>query len=165
MRVRSSSMTSDNITPLQQMTSEVMEDDLTLMDVRPEVQWLTTYEFSWTTDKRFYANNPPTGSTIAFYAGDGVSGEATIDILDIEGETVRTLEAEVEAGLNLVFWDQRGTPPPMPEIPEGMAARFRRDRMAMPAEPGEYLVRLTMGGEVQTTTLVIEEDVPGYMGR
>jgi hypothetical protein len=33
------------------------------------------------------------------------------------------------------------------------------------ASPGEYLVRLTTGGEVQTTIMVIEEDVPGYMGR
>ena len=32
-------------------------------------------------------------------------------------------------------------------------------------EPGEYLVRLTMGDEVQTTKLVIEKHVPGYMGR
>ena len=31
--------------------------------------------------------------------------------------------------------------------------------------PGEYLVRLTIGEEVQTTRLVIEKDVPGYMGR
>jgi photosystem II stability/assembly factor-like uncharacterized protein len=155
----------DNITPLQQMTSEVLEDDLTLFDVRPEVQWLTTYEFSWTTDKRFYANNPPTGSTIAFFAGEGVSGEATIDILDIEGETVRTLEVDVDAGLNLVFWDQRGTPPPMPELPEGVQQRFRGQRRAPLAAPGEYLVRLTVGEQVQTTTLVIEQDVPGYMGR
>jgi hypothetical protein len=155
----------DNITPLQQMTPEAMDEDLTLMDVRPEVQWLTTYEFSWTTDKRFYANNPPTGSTIAFYAGEGAGGDATIEILNLEGETVRTLEPDVEPGLNLVFWDQRGTPPPMPELPEGVQQRFRRQRPAPLAAPGEYLVRLTVGSQVQTTTLSIGEDVPGYMGR
>ncbi|MFC1500386.1 WD40/YVTN/BNR-like repeat-containing protein, partial [Candidatus Zixiibacteriota bacterium] len=62
----------NNITPLQQLTAEVMEADVHLLDIRPEVQWLTTYEFSWTTDKRFYKPNPPTGSTIAYYLKDDV---------------------------------------------------------------------------------------------
>jgi hypothetical protein len=153
----------DNITPLQQLTPSVMESDVSLLDVRPETQWLTTYEFSWTTDKRFYSDNPPTGSTIAFYAGSGAGGEAIIEILNLEGEVVRSLEADVMPGLNTIFWDHRG---PVPEIPEEMQQRFRgRARMGPLAGPGEYLVRLTVGNEVQTTTLVIEEDVPGYMGR
>lgn len=33
------------------------------------------------------------------------------------------------------------------------------------AEPGEYLVTLTVDGEVMKTTLIIEKDNPGYMGR
>jgi photosystem II stability/assembly factor-like uncharacterized protein len=154
----------DNVTPLQQLTPEVMESDLTLLEVRPEVQWLTTYEFSWTTDKRFYADNPPTGSTIPFYSAAG-GGTATIEILNIEGDAVRTMEVEVEAGLNTVFWDQRGDPPPMPDFPDDMPQRFRRRPMAQLQVPGQYLVRLTVGADVQTTTLVIEQDEPGYMGR
>lgn len=154
-----------NITPLQQLTSDVMEDELTLFDVRPEVQWLTTYEFSWTTDKRFYKDNPPTGSTIAFYAQRAMGGDATLEILDVSGEVHRTLDFEVDAGLNTVFWDMRGDPPPTMEMPEGVPQRFRGQRRAPLLAPGTYLARLTVGGEVQTTTLVIEKDVPGYMGR
>ena len=155
----------DNITPLQQLTERAMDEDVELFEVRPETQWLTTYEFSWTTDKRFYKDNPPTGSTIAFYAGAGQSGTATIEVLDIEGDVLRTIEVEVEEGLNTAFWDQRGDPPPpAPAMAGNQPQRFRQ-RMAPAIPPGEYLVRLTLGGEVQTTRLVIEEDVPGYMGR
>jgi len=155
----------DNITPLQQLTSDLMEEDLQLLEVRPEVQWLTTYEFSWTTDKRFYKDNPPTGSTISFYLKTEPIGLATIEILDISGEVKRTINPDLHAGLNTVFWDQRGDPPPTPEPPAGQEQRFRRSRLAPMVVPGEYLVRLTVGEEVQTTLLVIEEDVPGYMGR
>jgi hypothetical protein len=154
----------DNITPLQQLTSAAMEGNVQLFEVRPEVQWLTTYEFSWTTDKRFYKNNPPTGSTIAFYAGEELPDSATIEILDISGAVFRTLDTEVRPGLNTVFWDFSGDPPPAPPEPaEGQQRRFRG--RGPRAAPGEYLVRLTVGDVVQTTRLVIEQDVPGYMGR
>ena len=153
----------DNITPLEQLTPEVMEEDIHLLEVRPETQWLSTYEFSWTTDKRFYKDNPPTGSTIAFFAKAASPRPATIEILEITGEVFRRLEAPVQAGLNTVFWDFMSDPPPTPAAAEGQQRRFRS--RGRPAVPGEYLVRLTVGGEVQTTRLVIEEDVPGYMGR
>jgi hypothetical protein len=154
-----------NITPLQQLQADVMENELTLFDVRPEVQWLTTYEFSWTTDKRFYKNNPPTGSTISFYAQRAMGGDATLEILDVAGEVMRSMDIEVDAGLNTVFWDMRGDPPSAMELPEGAPQRFRGQRRAPMLAPATYLARLTVAGEVQTTTLVIEQDVPGYMGR
>ena len=85
----------DNITPLQQLTARAMEEDVELFEVRPETQWLTTYEFSWTTDKRFYKDNPPTGSTIAFYLKTEPTQLATLEILDIEGEVKRTMNPEL----------------------------------------------------------------------
>jgi hypothetical protein len=142
-----------------------MDDELTLFDVRPETQWLTTYEFSWTTDKRFYKDNPPTGSTISFYAQRAMGGDATLEILNVSGEVQRSMDLEVEGGLNTIFWDMRGDPPPAMELPEGAPQRFRGQRRAPMLEPGTYLARLTVAGEVHTTTVVIEQDVPGYMGR
>jgi hypothetical protein len=157
----------DNITPLQQLTASVMAKEVQLLDIRPETQWLTTYEFSWTTDKRFYKNNPPTGSTLAYWLKESAADTVQIEILDLSGEVIRTLEGSPEAGLNTVFWDLRGDPPPL--SPE-MAERYRRmgytgRRSGRPVSPGEYLVRMTVGEVVQTTVVVVEEHVPGYMGR
>jgi hypothetical protein len=154
-----------NITPLQQLTAEVMAKEVHLFEVRRETQWLSTYEFSWTTDKRFYKDNPPTGSTIAFFLDADPSDSVRVEILDITGKVLRTLEANAHAGINSVFWDHRGDPPPPPEPREGQQQRVRRPRRRPMVSPGEYLVRLTVGDQLQTTRLVIEKDVPGYMGR
>jgi photosystem II stability/assembly factor-like uncharacterized protein len=153
-----------NITPLQQLTPEVMASPVHLFDVRPEIQWLTTYEFSWTTDKRFYKDNPPTGSTIAFLLQDAPADSVSVEILDVEGTVLRTLSARGKSGLNQVFWDHRETAPP---ANEGGRGGFQR--RGPPVGPlvaaGEYLVRLTVDGTVRTARAVVEEDVPGYMGR
>jgi hypothetical protein len=153
----------ENITPLQQLTPDVLDQGVKLLDIRPETKWLTTYEFSWTTDKRFYKNNPPTGSTIAYYLPSDAPSPVSIEVLDISGRVLQTFEGDTDAGLNSVFWNfsiaapqgQRG----------GQRGGGRRGGGRGSAEPGEYLVRLTMGDEVQTTKLVIEKHVPGYMGR
>jgi hypothetical protein len=78
---------------------------------------------------------------------------------------LRTMAAEGHIGINSVFWDHRETAPPAPQPQEGQEQRFRGQRAGPLVPPGEYLVRLTVSGQVQTTRLVIEEDVPGYMGR
>ena len=153
----------DNITPLQQLTDSVLESDVHLFDVRPEVQWLNTYEFSWTTQKRFYSNNPPTGSKIVYYLGREYSDSAAVEIMDITGKVVRTLAGATDTGINTVFWDQREPPPPEDE--NDRRRRWRGPRLGALLPPGEYYVRLTVGDEVRNTKLVIEEHVPGYLGR
>jgi hypothetical protein len=153
----------DNITPLQQLTDSVLDSDVFLFDVRPEVQWLSTYEFSWTTQKRFYKDNPPTGSKIVYYLRREYSDSATIEIVDVTGKVVRTLAGATDTGINTVFWDQREPPPPEEE--DSSRRRRRGPRLGPLLPPGEYMVRLTVGDEVRTTKLAIEKDEPGYMGR
>jgi photosystem II stability/assembly factor-like uncharacterized protein len=154
----------DNITPLQQMTPEVKEKDVFLFDIRPEVQWARSYEWTWVPDKRFIKPNPPMGSNISYHLKNTVPS-VKIEILDITGEVVRDLEGPAEPGIHMVFWDFRKNPPPNQgsQSQESMAQRFRR-RLPM-VGPGEYLVRLSMGEKILTKKLIIEKDNPDYMGR
>jgi hypothetical protein len=155
----------DNITPLQQLSSEVKENDVYLFNIRPEVQWARTYEWTWVADKRFKRPNPPTGSTITYHLKNGVSEPVKIAIKDITGAVVRDLEGPKEAGLHKVFWDFRKNPPPKQtgQSRQSMQQRFRR--RAPMVGPGEYLVELTAGDKVLSAKLVVEKDNPGYLGR
>jgi len=155
----------DNITPLQQLSSDVKEKDVYLFDIRPEVQWGRTYEWTWVADKRFKKLNPPTGSVISYHLKNEITEPVKIAILDITGTVVRDLEGPKEAGLHKVFWDFRKNPPikQKGQSQQSMQQRFRR-RTPM-VGPGEYLVRLTAGDNVLTTRLVVEKDNPDYLGR
>ncbi|KPK96105.1 hypothetical protein AMJ80_01950, partial [bacterium SM23_31] len=158
----------DNITPLQQLTADVKEEDVHLFDVRPEVQWERTYEWTWVPEKRFYKPNPPTGSTIAYYLRRDIPDSVTIEILDITGEVIWNFDGPPTAGISKVFWNFRKNPPPRTDMQPGQFGqqmRGRGGRSASPAEPGEYLVRLTAGGTILTTKLIIEKDNPGNLGK
>jgi hypothetical protein len=154
----------DNITPLQHLTPETKEKDVHLFAIRPEVQWARSYEWTWVADKRFKRPNPPTGSAIYYYLKSGISEPVKITIQDISGEVIRDLEGPNDAGLHKLFWDFRKNPPQQ-TAQSGRSAQQRFRRRAPMVGPGEYLVRLTAGDQVLSTTLIIERDEPGYLGR
>ncbi|UCE41649.1 MAG: hypothetical protein JSV17_01265 [Candidatus Aminicenantes bacterium] len=155
----------DNITPLQQLSPEMNEKDVYLYNIRSEVQWARTYEWSWVADKRFKRSNPPTGSMIYYHLKSEMPEPVKIAIMDITGTVVRNLEGPKNAGLHKVLWDFRKNPPQEQEggSNQSMQRRFRRP--APMVGPGEYLVQLSAGDKVVNTKLVIEKDNPGYLGR
>jgi hypothetical protein len=146
------------------MTPRVMDKDVHLFDVRPEVQWVTTYEWRWVTDKRFYKLNPPTGSTITYYLKSAVSDSVDIEILDIQGNTIRNLKGSGDAGMQKVLWNFRMNIPQRDEQ-SGRRPQMRYRRRAPMAESGSYLVKLIVNGREYTKTIIVEKDNPGYMGR
>ena len=151
----------DNITAMQQFTPQVQTKDVHLFDIRPEVQWAETYEWSWVTDKRFIKPNPPTGSNIFYFLKNEAPETVKIEILDIMSRVVQELEGPKEKGMNKVFWNFRQKPP---EKQESASTQSRYRRAAL-AGPGQYIVRLTVGDKVLSTKLIIEKDNPHYLGR
>jgi photosystem II stability/assembly factor-like uncharacterized protein len=155
----------DNLTPLQQLSAEMKDQDVFLFEIRPEVLWARTYEWSWVADKRFKRLNPPTGSTIFYHLTKEVSEPAKIAILDISGTVVRDLEGPKETGLHKVLWDFRKNPPQKQAGQSRQSIQQRYRQRAPLVEPGEYLVRITAGDKVLSTRLVVEKDNPSYLGR
>jgi len=155
----------DNITPLQQLTPKVKEKDIHLFTIRPEVHWTRIYEWSWVSDKRFFKPNPPMGSTLSYYLKTDLEEKVQIEILDITGTVVRNLEGPSEAGLHSVFWNFRKNPPKSRRKRPAQSSRRRYPMRTPMVQPGVYLVRLKAGEKELSTTLIIEKDDPGYLGR
>ena len=154
----------DNITPLQELVPEVKEKEAHLFSVKPAIQWARIYEWTWVTDKRFFKPNPATGSNIFYYLKSDVPEDVEIQIVDINGTVIRDLRGSNKAGLHRVSWNFRHNPP-QKKAGEAETAQSRYRRQSQMAGPGEYLVRLKIGERVLTTTLIIEKDNPGYLGR
>ena len=95
----------DDITPLEQLSDEVLVSDAHLFDIRPGVEWHMMDAKTAIGHAFFIADNPPYGAIVNYYlkASAGRGAGLKIDILDKDGSLVRAL-ANVprgDAGLNL----------------------------------------------------------------
>lgn len=158
----------DDITPLQQLSEEVLQSDTHLFDVRPAVLWKSdiTQARRAGGSRRFMGQNPEPGTAIHYFLRNEPAGEVALVVTDIHGEVVRTLEPTLHAGINRVQWNLRQDPRPIPpEVLEEMreSGRSVGERQGPPVAPGSYFVTLTVNGQELRTIVVVEEDV--WMGQ
>jgi photosystem II stability/assembly factor-like uncharacterized protein len=154
----------DDITPLQQLSEEVLQSDVHLFDVRPAVLWKTDITEARRAggSRRFSGQNPEPGTAIHYYLRSEPAGDVSLLVTDINGEVVRTLEPTLDAGINRVQWNLLQDPPPLPpEMEEEMreSGASLDEREGPPVDPGSYFVTLTVNGQELRTIVVVEEDV------
>jgi hypothetical protein len=161
----------DDLTPVQQMTDTVRASEVHLFPPRP------TYRFRQGTvpmtmsDDPTAGQNPPYGAAINYFLKTAVSGDVKIRIEDSKGQTVRTLNGTKTAGLNRVTWNLEGeqtrevrmrtSPAYAPEIrvgPDGTRTAAGAPRMSLLLPPGNYTVKLTVGGQERSQPLVVKKD-------
>jgi photosystem II stability/assembly factor-like uncharacterized protein len=179
-----------DISPLQELTHQVMNSDMYLFNMKPATLFYldTTKNKGASGDRRFFVPNPfyevfdleasryflgqgselaPPGAAIYYYIQKEMTGPVKITILDHRGELVlREFTGESHAGINRVLWDLREKSIPPPPKWRGAggndAVRLRdRGRIERPGplvSPGQYLVRLSVGGKIIERTLVINRD-------
>ena len=163
----------DDIGPLQQMTPQVLASDAHLFAVRPAYRFRFITAPSTPYDDPTVGENPEYGAAMNYYLKTAAAGPVTLTILDAKGEVVRTLTGTGRAGLNRVHWDLRGEPSstirmrtsplaPAPHVrlgPEGWrppAGGGATITILQP--PGEYTVKLSVGGRELTQAVVVRKD-------
>jgi len=137
-----------DISPLQEMTPDVLKEDAHLFAVEPAIRWQTRRAMSGTFhgDRHFTVKNEPAGLKIFYYLKRALPEKVRVTIRDAGGEEISTLEGKAEAGIQRVIWDMRARP----EKPsEGEEARRPRPGPIVPA--GEYLVVLEAAGQTLST--------------
>ena len=155
-------MVMDDITPLQQLTPEVMEQDAYLFEPREAVAWKQNRmrSRSVTGDKVLRGDNAQPGTAIHYWLADEVdTGDVSLTVTDVAtGEVFRDLEATGHEGINRVQWDLEGNEP---EEGQGGGGGFGGPQAPV-AEPGLYRVTLTVDGEEFSELVTVVED--GWMG-
>jgi hypothetical protein len=143
----------DDITPLQQLGASGNED-VVLFDIRPAIAYLTDRQRGQQTggQKAFVGENPQRGTTINYYFKAAATGEVKITIADATGKTIRTFDGPRDQGINRVNWN-------LGPQPLGRGS-FAGGRGAGPsADPGTYLVTLSVNGKTYTKPLTVLQDV------
>ena len=167
----------DDLTPVREMTPEIKAADEHLFEPLPAVRW--RYASAPYGSDAGAGSNPPKGAIITYSLAEKPEGEVTLEILDSDGARVRRLSSELrkqydspdhpdwnpdsepkpelkaDAGLNRASWDLAyGEPKWMPD------ARFDTGtpRPGPLVLPGDYTLRLTVGGRASTQPLRVEPD-------
>jgi photosystem II stability/assembly factor-like uncharacterized protein len=160
----------DDITPLQQLTSEIASSDAHLFAPRQ------AYRFQpITSPMTMFADpssgeNPPYGASINYWLAEATEGDVKIRIADASGDTIRTLDGKKQQGINRVWWDLEGEPsteiklrtkPRHTDWVELGEERWRPapvERITPLAPPGTYTVTLEVNGQEHTQPLEVLKD-------
>ena len=116
----------DDLSPLRQLTAEVLNSDAFLVAPRPAYRFRNIEGPAGTPNDPCSGDNPPYGASINYYLKSEPKEEVSIRITDEKGRTVRTLKTETkeeveedpfreeevkpfkmpkDAGINRVWWD------------------------------------------------------------
>ena len=162
----------DDLTPLQQLTSDVLAKSTHLMAPRPAYRFLSVTEPMMDGDDPTQGVNPPYGASIDYYLKEATEAKVELVVKNAQGELVRTLEGTKEAGINRLWWDLRYEPSkeirlrtkplyaPYVEMgPEGFRAyQSFGGSIRILAPPGTYTVTLRVGDEELTESLQVLQD-------
>ncbi len=163
----------DDITPLQQLNPEVINSDVHLFDPRPAYRFLTTHRYDTHSNDLCMGTNPPYGATINYFLKSAPEGNVTLTVLNENGEKIRTLRGTKNSGINRVVWDLRyeilqrarlRTPPYQEHFvaygPEGWrpVIQYGGGPIRVLAPPGNYTVRLSVGGTDIEKKVVVKKD-------
>jgi photosystem II stability/assembly factor-like uncharacterized protein len=159
----------DDLSPIQQLTSEVMASSSHLFRPRDAYRFRPITPPSVPYDDPTMGDDPEYGASINYWLGAPADDAPTLEILDGSGSVVRTLTGPNGMGVNRIHWDLRDEPndpirlltsPLFSEHidvgAEGRSAGGRQISILMP--PGQYTVRLTVDGEQHEQPLTVIKD-------
>jgi photosystem II stability/assembly factor-like uncharacterized protein len=160
----------DDITPLRQLTAEVLAANVHLFTPRAAYRFRPITAPSTTYDDPTTGQDPQYGAAINYLLKAPAAKSPEVTIKNAQGQVIRTLAGTNAAGINRVHWDLRGVPSdevrlrtsPLyaPHVVAGIDGRIApgTNRLTILQPPGRYTVTLSVDGIEQTQTVEVRKD-------
>jgi len=163
----------DDITPLQQLTSDIIMSDVYLFSPRPAYRFLSTHRYDTHSNDLCMGTNPDYGASLNYFLKSAQKGNVTLTILNERDELITTLKGTKNSGINRVMWDLRyeilrtaklRTPPYqehfVPYGPEGWRPliQYGGGPISVLVPPGTYTVKLSVEGKELNQKLIVKKD-------
>jgi hypothetical protein len=149
----------DDLAPLRQLTREVMESDVFVMQASPAYHYVPRWKQHSPGNNYFVAGNPPRSAQIVYFLKKRhMFGDMRVEVFDPDGNLLKSLPGGKRKGINRVTWYPRLKPPKVAPSPvldprTSFAARFG------PIAPeGTYTIKLTKGKDEYTGEIEIRGD-------
>jgi photosystem II stability/assembly factor-like uncharacterized protein len=149
----------DDITFLQQLSSEVMNSDTYLFEPQKAWRYPLWRKKGSLGDKQFKGANPEYGALITYYLKTAPDDKTSVkvQILDSQEKLIREIKGTRDLGINRIVWDLRHEAAKQRSPEE--ARRERRFRPTGPQViPGEYTAKLIVGDKTQSKRLQVTLD-------
>ncbi len=136
----------DDIRPMEQMTTEVLESSFALFDIRPATLYSSKSSSMYSGPHEYSAPNPPFGAGINYYlrekpkAGDVFR----LSVMNSEGQEVSSLRATKNKGVNRIYWNLRERRTAVSVSPVVQGGRGRGFSGGPFVLPGDYKVVLQL---------------------
>jgi photosystem II stability/assembly factor-like uncharacterized protein len=146
----------DDVGPLEVLTPQNLQSDAALAPMAPAHQIITHNVQAWYGANEFFAPNRDFDAGINYYLRAAASGQAQIEISDVYGNKVRTLQGPAGRGLNHASWNLRADAPVAAPVAAGAPAGTAGGRgggggrggqnMGPLVAPGQYVVVVKIPG-------------------
>ncbi|MCR9174077.1 MAG: hypothetical protein NXI10_16365 [bacterium] len=142
----------DDITPLRQLTTEMVASKLAFIDMKPfEMNEESTFGGT-STETQFVGANPSQGARIAYYLSKRHTfGKMTMSVQDMDGNFVAPLTPGKKKGLNFVTWNFNTTAPKMAAGRTFAAGGFFAPRV----KAGKYKIVIVKGKDTYETVIEV----------
>ena len=162
----------DDITPLQELTEEVIGSQVHLFTPRTAYRFLTRQRSQSQPEDSGAGSNPTYGASISFYLERVPAEGVRLEVHDEGGQSLQLLDTgALRRGINRVHWDLREEASATPtlrtkpsehshvELPDGEFRSSGEGRRVTPlAPPGSYTVTLHAAGFQLVQPLVLLKD-------
>jgi photosystem II stability/assembly factor-like uncharacterized protein len=145
----------DDVSVLRQLTPEVLDSDVTVLQGRPTYLRLPSFEQAWNGDGDFVGDNPTEAAVVYFYRKKRrLIGQSKIEIHDASGKLIATLPGSNRRGINRVVWNTRLKPPRT-----AAASALAFEALEGPTAPvGDYTVQVLDGSKTYTGRVTLAPD-------
>ncbi|MEM6604842.1 MAG: sialidase, partial [Pseudomonadota bacterium] len=160
----------DDLTPIQQFTSDVAESSLHLFDPKDAYRLRPVSRVMQFFKEPSFGDDPPIGTSLHYWQAEEMEDAVTLVISNEAGETVRTIEHEGQVGINRVWWDFKEDPttelvlrtkPVYADwypLGEDGTRKSVVEPLSLMASPGPYTITLKSGDLEQSHQFEVMKD-------
>jgi photosystem II stability/assembly factor-like uncharacterized protein len=150
----------DDITPLQQLTTEKLNENVVFLDSRPYRLGYLGGVQAFNGDDDFRGENPSSVVNITYYMKKRhVFGDMFIEVYNQDGKKIKTLPAGKRKGINRVQWRMVMEKPKVPSSVQLLGWAMQGPSYP----PGDYLVKIVKNKDtIQGTVQVVYDENPHH---